>query len=75
MKLTTVMIVVVTIVTVLFVIFFQEFENVECEWPLFYIFMIMDGVFKGLPAQVEEYKNLLANVICKDLNGGRYFSE
>lgn len=47
----------------------KEFENVECEWPLFYIFMIIDGVFKGLPAQVEEYKNLLANVICKDLNG------
>lgn len=37
--------------------------------------MIMDGVFKGLPAQVEEYKNLLANVICKDLNGGKQFKE
>lgn len=53
--------------------FLQEFENIECEWPLFYIFMIMDGVFKGLPQQVEEYRSLLANVICKDLNGGEYY--
>lgn len=37
----------------------KEFENVECEWPLFYIFMIIDGVFKSLPEQVKEYQDLL----------------
>lgn len=37
----------------------KEFENVECEWPLFYIFMIIDGVFKSLPDQVKEYQELL----------------
>lgn len=35
--------------------------------------MIIDGVFKSLPDQVEEYRNLLANTICKDLNGGKLF--
>ncbi|KAI4500038.1 hypothetical protein M0802_004908 [Mischocyttarus mexicanus] len=46
-----------------------EFDNVECEWPLFYIFMIIDGVFKTLPEQVEEYQNLLKARIYKDLHG------
>ncbi|XP_076755298.1 putative phosphorylase b kinase regulatory subunit beta isoform X2 [Xylocopa sonorina] len=47
----------------------KEFDNIECEWPLFYIFMIIDGVFKTLPEQVEEYQNLLKTRIYKDLNG------
>lgn len=37
----------------------KEFENIECEWPLFYIFMIIDGVFKSLSEQVKEYQELL----------------
>lgn len=37
----------------------KNFENIECEWPLFYIFMIIDGVFKSLPDQIEEYQELL----------------
>lgn len=48
----------------------QEFDNIECEWPLFYIFMIIDGVFKTLPEQVEEYQKLLKERIYKDMNGG-----
>ncbi|XP_043476951.1 probable phosphorylase b kinase regulatory subunit beta isoform X1 [Leptopilina heterotoma] len=47
----------------------KEFDNVECEWPLFYIFMIIDGVFKSFPEQVEEYQNLLKARLHKDING------
>ncbi|XP_015515633.1 probable phosphorylase b kinase regulatory subunit beta isoform X1 [Neodiprion pinetum] len=47
----------------------KEFDNIECEWPLFYIFMIIDGVFKTLPEQVEEYQNLLKLRLHKDVNG------
>ncbi|RZF33916.1 hypothetical protein LSTR_LSTR012258 [Laodelphax striatellus] len=47
----------------------KEFENIECEWPVFFLFMIIDGVFKSLPDQVEEYKSQLKNLICKDQNG------
>lgn len=49
---------------------FQEFEGIECEWPLIYIFMIIDGVFKSQPEQVEEYQNLLKSKIKRDVNGG-----
>uniref|UniRef100_A0A0C9RTQ7 Phosphorylase b kinase regulatory subunit n=2 Tax=Fopius arisanus TaxID=64838 RepID=A0A0C9RTQ7_9HYME len=47
----------------------RDFDKIECEWPLFYIFMIIDGVFKSIPEQVEEYQNLLKPRIHKDLNG------
>lgn len=50
----------------------KEFDNVECEWPLFFIFMIIDGVFKTLPEQVEEYQGLLKSKIFKDQNGGKH---
>jgi phosphorylase kinase alpha/beta subunit len=33
--------------------------------------MIIDGVFKSLPEQVEEYQNLLKARVYKDLNGGK----
>lgn len=32
--------------------------------------MVIDGVFKTLPEQVEEYQNLLKERIYKDINGG-----
>nr|CAD7452768.1 unnamed protein product [Timema tahoe] len=47
----------------------KEFENIECEWPLFYMFMIIDGVFKSIPEQVDEYQNLLKARIKRDING------
>jgi hypothetical protein len=50
--------------------FFQEFEGIECEWPLFYTFMIIDGVFKSQSEQIEEYQNLLKSKIKRDMNGG-----
>uniref|UniRef100_A0A452QZE1 Phosphorylase b kinase regulatory subunit n=1 Tax=Ursus americanus TaxID=9643 RepID=A0A452QZE1_URSAM len=34
------------------------FENIECEWPVFWTYFIIDGVFTGDAIQVdEEYKN------------------
>lgn len=53
----------------------KNFENVECEWPLFYIFMIIDGVFKSLPNQISEYQELLKARIYLDQNGGRNFNK
>lgn len=50
----------------------KNFENIECEWPLFYIFMIIDGVFKSLPEQIVEYQELLKSKIHLDSNGGTY---
>ncbi|XP_058795642.1 probable phosphorylase b kinase regulatory subunit beta [Phymastichus coffea] len=47
----------------------KEFDNIECEWPLFYIFMIIDGVFNSLPDQIEEYQTLLKARLSKDVHG------
>lgn len=47
----------------------KEFENIENEWPLFYIFMIIDGVFRNNDDQVETYKQLLQDVTGYDRNG------
>ncbi|NXO74522.1 KPBB kinase, partial [Phainopepla nitens] len=35
------------------------FDGIECEFPIFFIFMIIDGIFKGNPTQVKEYQDLL----------------
>ncbi|XP_017774293.1 PREDICTED: probable phosphorylase b kinase regulatory subunit beta isoform X2 [Nicrophorus vespilloides] len=47
----------------------KHFENLECEWPLFYIYMIIDGVFKTLPDQVNEYQELLKSIMLHDQYG------
>lgn len=28
------------------------FENIECEWPLFWTYLILDGIFSNSPEQV-----------------------
>ncbi|CAH2067131.1 unnamed protein product, partial [Iphiclides podalirius] len=47
----------------------KEFEGIETEWPLFYVMMIIDGVFRTLPEQVEEYQKLLKSRIYMDEHG------
>ncbi|CAL9701150.1 unnamed protein product [Knipowitschia caucasica] len=39
------------------------FDGIECEFPIFYIYMMIDGVFRGNKAQVKEYQDLLEPVI------------
>jgi phosphorylase kinase alpha/beta subunit len=31
----------------------QVFDNIECEWPLFFAFLILDGIFRGDSEQVR----------------------
>lgn len=51
----------------------KEFDGIESEWPLFYVMMIIDGVFRTLPDQVEEYQRLLKARIYMDEFGGISF--
>ncbi|XP_050711769.1 probable phosphorylase b kinase regulatory subunit beta isoform X6 [Eriocheir sinensis] len=44
----------------------KEFEKIECEWPLFFLFMIIEGMFKGNEEQVEQYKNKLKPLVKRD---------
>lgn len=32
------------------------FENIECEWPLFWTYLILDGIFINSPEQVRNIK-------------------
>ncbi|XP_030620488.1 phosphorylase b kinase regulatory subunit beta isoform X1 [Chanos chanos] len=45
------------------------FDGIECEFPIFFIYMMIDGVFRGNPAQVKEYQNLLEAVIFQSFDG------
>ncbi|XP_041502504.1 phosphorylase b kinase regulatory subunit alpha, skeletal muscle isoform isoform X2 [Microtus oregoni] len=45
------------------------FENIECEWPLFWTYFILDGVFSGNAEQVQEYREALDAVLIKGKNG------
>ncbi len=31
----------------------QRFENIECQWPLFFCYLALDGMFTGNSEQVE----------------------
>ena len=33
----------------------KKFENIECEWPVFFIYMILDGVYNDIEEQVGVY--------------------
>ncbi|XP_052004969.1 phosphorylase b kinase regulatory subunit beta isoform X1 [Xyrauchen texanus] len=45
------------------------FDGIECEFPIFFIYMIIDGVFRENPAQVKEYQELLEAVIFQSSEG------
>ncbi|NWR68963.1 KPB1 kinase, partial [Centropus unirufus] len=45
------------------------FENIECEWPLFWTYLVIDGIFSGNLEQVQEYREALEGVLIKGKNG------
>uniref|UniRef100_A0A8C5BY15 Phosphorylase b kinase regulatory subunit n=1 Tax=Gadus morhua TaxID=8049 RepID=A0A8C5BY15_GADMO len=45
------------------------FDGIECEFPIFFIYMIIDGVFRGNKDQVKEYQDLLQPVIFRSPEG------
>ncbi|KAM4696919.1 phosphorylase b kinase regulatory subunit alpha, skeletal muscle isoform 2-T2 [Rhinophrynus dorsalis] len=51
------------------------FENIECEWPLFWTYFILDGIFSGNMEQVQEYRDALEGVLIKSKSGVRLVPE
>ncbi|XP_061431766.1 LOW QUALITY PROTEIN: phosphorylase b kinase regulatory subunit alpha, liver isoform-like [Lethenteron reissneri] len=51
------------------------FENIECEWPVFWTYFIIDGVFMNNHEQVEEYREALEAILVRGKNGLRYLPE
>ncbi|KAI1890186.1 hypothetical protein AGOR_G00171090 [Albula goreensis] len=45
------------------------FDGIECEFPIFFIYMMIDGVFRGNTAQVKEYQALLEPIIFQNFDG------
>ncbi len=40
----------------------KAFEHIECEWPLFFTYLALDGIFRGDRTQAEFYLNKLDEV-------------
>ncbi|MEG4121729.1 glycoside hydrolase family 15 protein [Microcoleus sp. N9_B4] len=40
----------------------RQFEHIECEWPLFFTYLLLDGIFQGNHAQVQEYQQRLESL-------------
>ena len=53
----------------------KAFENIECEWPLFYCYLILDGLFYGDDEAVEEYAEKLDALLIKTEDGLRLVPE
>lgn len=47
----------------------EIFENIECEWPLFFCYLLLDGLFSGDDEQVDTYTELLDPLLVRDETG------
>lgn len=41
----------------------KQFENIECEWPLFFTYLVLDGLFRGDVEQVDFYLSSLDTLL------------
>ncbi|XP_011608340.1 phosphorylase b kinase regulatory subunit alpha, liver isoform isoform X2 [Takifugu rubripes] len=51
------------------------FENIECEWPVFWTYLILDGIFAEDQVQVQEYREALEGVLIRGKNGIKLLPE
>lgn len=47
----------------------KVFENIECEWPLFYCYFILDSLFSNDKDSLEEYSERLEALLIKTDDG------
>lgn len=41
----------------------KQFEHIECEWPLFFTYLLLDALFRGDRDQVEAYDRRLQSLL------------
>lgn len=51
------------------------FENIECEWPLFFCYLILDYCFQKNKDGIAQYERLLENITLKTEDGIRLVPE
>lgn len=47
----------------------KVFEHIECEWPLFWCYLIVDACFRGDRESLEQYADALDRVLVKTDDG------
>lgn len=52
----------------------KQFEQIECEWPLFFTYLMLDGVFRGDRDQTDEYYQRLQPLFVEQ-NGHKLLPE
>ncbi|CAK1551687.1 unnamed protein product [Leptosia nina] len=53
----------------------RMFENIECEWPLFFCYLIMDYCFQGDKSSVSEYMQKLEMIMIRKDDGMKLVPE
>ncbi|MDJ0734020.1 MAG: glycoside hydrolase family 15 protein [Nostocaceae cyanobacterium] len=43
----------------------KQFEHIECEWPLFFTYLFLDGLFEGDSEQIKHYQERLQSLVVK----------
>ena len=46
------------------------FENIECEWPLFFELLLLDALIRGDTAGIKIYRKKLEGVVLRDEEEG-----
>ncbi|GAX34719.1 glycoside hydrolase family 15 protein [Nodularia sp. NIES-3585] len=41
----------------------KQFEHLECEWPLFFTYLYLDGLFRGDSQQIKDYQERLQSLL------------
>ena len=41
----------------------KQFEHIECEWPLFFTYLFLDGLFRGEQEHVKHYQERLESLL------------
>ena len=44
----------------------QHFEDIECEWPMFYINLVLNAMFSSHQERIEEYWAKLEKIIVSE---------
>ncbi|BES95434.1 Phosphorylase B kinase [Nesidiocoris tenuis] len=47
----------------------KAFENIECEWPLFFCYLFIDSIFNKDEEKINEYANALEKLLVKNEDG------
>lgn len=48
----------------------KQFEHIECEWPLFFTYLYLDGLFRQDAKQIAEYRDRLEFVLVEQNGWG-----